>query len=112
MQTDKFAQMDAFQNNRQVPSAFPGVDFYLTAIQVQLLFATEFLEKFITHSTYREYVELNTDDKIFFHEPINKYFDLLWVRKLVWTSLQRIKPMQDPLTLSRAAMESLEAEIS
>lgn len=81
-QTDRFAQMDAVQNDLQVPSGFPGVDFYLTEIQVQLMFASNFLEQLATQDFYREHLELNFDDKIFFHEPVNKFFDLLWVRKL------------------------------
>lgn len=44
MQTDKFAQMDAIQSGRQVASAFPGIDFFLTDVQVHLLFAQSFLE--------------------------------------------------------------------
>ena len=77
--------------NGQVSSAFPGIDFYLTSIQVQLLFSTTFLEELFSKNFYREYVDLNFDDKIFFHEPINKYYDLMWVRKLAWTCLQRFK---------------------
>ena len=51
------------------------------------MFATNFLEELLTQEYYREYLELNFDDKIFFHEPVNKYFDLLWIRKLAWGSL-------------------------
>jgi len=84
IQTERFAQMDAIQSGQQVASGFPGIDFYLTEIQLQLLFGTEFLEELLTRDFYRENLELNFDDKIFFHEPINKYFDLLWIRKLAW----------------------------
>ena len=64
--------MDAMQNNQHVPSGFPGVDFFLTEIQVQLMFATNFLEELATQDYYREYLEHNFDEKIFFHEPVKK----------------------------------------
>jgi len=37
---------------------------------------------FMVFSHYREHYEKNFDDKIFFYEPINKYFDLFWHRQL------------------------------
>ena len=79
---------------------------------MQLLFSTQFLEEFFTKSFYREYVELNFDDKIFFHEPINKYYDLLWIRKLAWTNIQRFKKVQNPMSLSQRQLNVLEAEIN
>lgn len=33
---------------------------------------------------YREHVAKNFDDKIFFFEPINKFYDLLWIKKLAF----------------------------
>lgn len=33
---------------------------------------------------YREYHDLNFDDKIFFHEPLNKYYDLILIRSLAF----------------------------
>ena len=76
--------MDAVQNGLQVPSGFPGVDFFLTEIQVQLMFGTQFLEELMMKNFYREYHDLNFDDKIFFHEPLNKYYDLILIRSLVF----------------------------
>lgn len=34
VQTDTFARMDAIQGGKQVLSGFPGIDFFLTEIQV------------------------------------------------------------------------------
>ena len=41
------------------------------------MFGDHFLEEFLVRDFYREHLELNFDEKIFFHEPVNKYFDLL-----------------------------------
>ena len=79
---------------------------------MQLLFSTNFLEEILTQEYYREYLELNFDEKIFFHEPVNKYFDLLWVRKLAWTSLQRFKAIRNPLKMNRNRIEANETEIN
>ena len=72
----------------------------MTEIQLQLLFGTQFLEEFLTGNYYREHLELNFDDKIFFHEPVNKYYDLLWIRKLACSAFQRFKAVQNPLKMS------------
>ena len=76
------------------------------------MFATNFLEELLTQEYYREYLELNFDDKIFFHEPVNKYFDLLWIRKLAWGSLQRFKAIRNPLKMNRNRIEANETEIT
>ena len=76
------------------------------------MFATNFLEELLTQEYYREYLELNFDDKIFFHEPVNKYFDLLWIRKLAWGSLQRFKAIRNPLKMNRNRIEANESEIT
>ncbi len=62
-----------------IPSPFPG-DFYLSETQVQFLYVDFFLCKFINESPYREHLDLNFDDKIFFFEPVNKFFDLPLLR--------------------------------
>ena len=50
--------------------------------------ANEFLvAPFIVRNPYREHVEKNFDDKIFFFEPINKYYDLLHLKKMVYLKL-------------------------
>ena len=103
--------MDAMQNNQHVPSGFPGVDFFLTEIQVQLMFATNFLEELATQDYYREYLEHNFDEKIFFHEPVNKYFDLLWIRKLCFNSLKSFKQFQNPFKVNQSRVQAMEAEI-
>jgi hypothetical protein len=47
-----------------------------------MLYSQTFLEEFITSNPYREHIEKNFDDKIFFHEPVNKFYDLLLIKKL------------------------------
>ena len=56
-------------------------------------------------------MQLNFDDKIFFHEPVNKYYDLLHVRKLAWNSLLRFKAVKNPIKMSRSALENVEDQI-
>jgi hypothetical protein len=36
--------------------------------------------EFIENSDYRDFIEKNFEDKIFFFEPINKFYDLLWIK--------------------------------
>uniref|UniRef100_A0A7S3FSW8 Uncharacterized protein n=1 Tax=Strombidium rassoulzadegani TaxID=1082188 RepID=A0A7S3FSW8_9SPIT len=45
------------------------------------------MEHFILNNPYREHNVKNFDDKIFFYEPINKYYDLLGLKKLVFTQI-------------------------
>ena len=75
---------------------------------MQTLFGDQFLEEFLVKDFYREHLELNFDEKIFFHEPVNKYFDLMWVRKLAWENLQRFKVINNPLKLNASRMTALE----
>ena len=42
---------------------------------------------------YRDHLDLNFDEKIFFFEPINKFYDLPWIRKLAWTQLTRLSKL-------------------
>jgi hypothetical protein len=46
-----------------------------------------FLLDLIKANPYREHLDLNFDDKIFFHETVNKYYDLPKVKKLVYQIL-------------------------
>ena len=87
LQLDEDALQEAVKNKKSVPSGFPGSDFYLTDIQVPLIFVENFLKTLYERSFYREHLKLNFDDKIFFHEPVNKFFDLLRVKKLVWCAI-------------------------
>jgi hypothetical protein len=48
------------------------------------MFVENLLCKFLKENPYREHLDLNFDDKIFFHEPVNKFFDLPLLRKLAW----------------------------
>ena len=49
---------------------------------VEFLFA-----KWIIGNPYREHLEKNYEDKIFFFEPVNKFYDLLWIKKLAFSQL-------------------------
>lgn len=43
-----------------------------------------FARDLILTNVYREHNAKNYDDKIFFFEPINKYFDLLWFKRMAF----------------------------
>ncbi len=38
---------------------------------------------------YREQNEKNYEEKIFLFEPINKYFDLLWLKRIAFKQLSK-----------------------
>ena len=38
---------------------------------------------------YREQNEKNYEEKIFLFEPINKYFDLLWLKRIAFKQLNK-----------------------
>jgi hypothetical protein len=44
--------------------------------------------KWIIGNPYREHLSKNYEDKIFFFEPVNKFYDLLWVKKLAYNQLK------------------------
>lgn len=48
------------------------------------MFVNNFLGKFLNESAYREHLQMNFDDKIFFHEPVNKFYDLPLIRTNAW----------------------------
>ena len=46
---------------------------------------TDFIiPELLANSFYREHLKFNYSEKIFFFEPINKYFDLPWLKKIVF----------------------------
>lgn len=54
-------------------------------------YAVEYLFKeWILGNPYREHLEKNFEDKIFFFEPLNKFYDLLWVKRLAFAQLMTI----------------------
>jgi len=54
-------------------------------------YAVEYLMKqWILGNPYREHLAKNYEDKIFFFEPVNKFYDLLWVKRLAFSQLQKI----------------------
>jgi hypothetical protein len=48
------------------------------------MFSQNFLSEFIQENPYREHTQKNYTEKIFFFEPLNKFFDLLWIKKQAW----------------------------
>ena len=51
-------------------------------------YAQEFLyNQWIVGNPYREHLSKNFEDKIFFFEPVNKFYDLLWVKRLAYKQL-------------------------
>lgn len=58
--------------------------------KIQALYSTEYLlNQWITSNPYRDHLAKNFDDKIFFFEPINKFYDLLWIKRLAFRELLR-----------------------
>ena len=105
MQTGADARMEAIESGQHVPNAFAGGDFILTEFQVQFLFAGNFLPEYIQKSQYREHLELNFDEKIFFHEPVNKFYDLPLVKKLALDAYKKVQHLQDPLSMSKKQID-------
>jgi hypothetical protein len=42
------------------------------------------LDDMLMANPYREQNEKNYEEKIFLFEPINKYFDLLWLKRIAF----------------------------
>ena len=80
----------------------------LSEVQVQFLFVDTFLNKFLSENPYREHLDLNFEDKIFFHEPVNKFFDLPLIRTMAFHQIMRIRHIQNPY--SRSAKLQIELE--
>ncbi len=40
---------------------------------------------------YRDHISKNFDEKIFNFEPANKYYDLLWVKRIVYKIIIKVK---------------------
>jgi hypothetical protein len=54
-------------------------------------YTVEFLyKKWIVGNPYRDHLAKNYEDKIFFFEPVNKFYDLLWIKKLAFKQLLTI----------------------
>jgi len=69
------------------------------------------LSKFLEENPYREHLNLNFDDKIFFHEPDNKFFDLPGVRVLAWEQLMRIRHLKNPFARPQKKQIKFENEV-
>ena len=61
------------------------------------------VEGLIMGNPYREHTEKNFDDKIFFFEPINKYYDLLWLKRMAFHLLQEHKDLIDVSLLKQSS---------
>lgn len=59
-----------------MPGHQAGVDYTLTEQQVCFFYFEAFLNRFLDENPYREHLQMNFEDKIFFYEPDNKFFDL------------------------------------
>jgi len=56
--------------------------------ELKKIYANYFLSNYwLPFNPYREHLAKNFDDKIFFFEPINKFYDLLWVKKIAFRQL-------------------------
>ena len=67
-------------------------------------YAEDFLyREWIVGNPYREHLAKNFEDKIFFFEPVNKFYDLLWVKRLAYRQLQAIKKASPGLQLGGTA---------
>ena len=42
------------------------------------------LKEYLFKDEYRDHIIKNYDDKIFFFEPINKFYDMLWLKRLAF----------------------------
>lgn len=59
--------------------------------KIKETYAIEFLYKqWIVGNPYREHLTKNFEDKIFFFEPVNKFYDLLWVKRLAYNQLLKL----------------------
>ena len=76
------------------------------------MFAESFLNSsFLEANPYREHKDMNFDDKIFEHEPINKFYDLPMVKKFAFESLQKVNHLCNPLVLSSTKLTNLEQKV-
>ena len=52
------------------------------------LYSEDFLfQQWIMGNPYRDHLSKNYEEKIFFFEPLNKFYDLLWVKRLAFKQL-------------------------
>jgi hypothetical protein len=54
---------------------------------------------------------MNFTEKIFFHEPVNKFFDLPLIKLYAFTALQKVKHLSDPMSLSMKQREFCENKV-
>lgn len=110
-QTENLAKSEFMERDGVIPSPYPGGDFVLSEIQVQFLFVDNFLNKFLQENPYREHLDLNFNDKIFFHEPVNKFFDLPLIRTFAWQNLMRVRHLQNPYKKSAKSQMEFENQV-
>lgn len=86
---------DSLKAKNPIPSAFPGKDFFLTEIQLYVMFSQNFLADFLTTTPYREHASKNYTEKIFYFEPLNKFYDLIRIRRMAWERHLEFEKMHD-----------------
>lgn len=107
-QTENLNTQGFIERDGAIPSPYPGGDFVMSETQIHFMYVDNFLSKFLRENPYREHLDLNFDDKIFFHEPVNKFFDLPLLRVLAWEQLMCVRHLQNPH--ARSAKKQVEFE--
>ena len=94
---DQISQSDllALKKDNNLPRHQAGVDYTLTEQQVCFFYFEAFLNRFLDENPYREHLQMNFEDKIFFYEPDNKFFDLPQTRLLAWEQFLRFKHLSN-----------------
>ena len=76
-------------------------------------YALEFLYKqWIVGNPYREHLSKNFEDKIFFFEPVNKFYDLLWVKRLAYKQLDQLLKSGVAVTLPTVEVTALDSRLT
>lgn len=65
-----------------------GMQAQVADANIKEALVKEFLmPNFIVGNFYREHHLKNYEEKIFFFEPINKYYDLLWMKRIAFNAI-------------------------
>lgn len=68
--------------------------------------------QWIVGNPYREHLSKNFEDKIFFFEPVNKFYDLLWVKRLAYKQLDKLIKSGVPITLPTIEAQAIESRLT
>jgi hypothetical protein len=69
-------------------------------------------KQWIVGNPYREHLSKNFEDKIFFFEPVNKFYDLLWVKRLAYKQLDHLLKSGVAVTLPAVEVTALEGRLT